>query len=468
MTIITSTALPVLNSPGRESTRLQLKGLEGCSSAKIAVLDLSFLGPLRAVLEFFLSPWWVPISLQDKKTVYINIQSAAKRLGQEAIAHCRAGDLEEYVAQTAEKIHRADSLAAFLPPKENSMAKARAISEKLENYRATHTTDASHREFLDPKDFDFPLDPHSYNLIYQNNKFYVRKIAEFDEGAFKTARDAGEISSCNHDKLVDLSGSVYSQEFANRTGGFHYTETQLKKEIGFLEELRNKGPFTQILSSFISEVFGFHLILKKHELGSLADYAGPHALLSKKTLTLEETYAIGFFILQAFSILHANQICHNDFKLGNTFLDQKVDENGKRSLMAFVGDFGFSYKVSEEPDLDYRSLGTRFYKAPEKRISSRNPGLPSDIWSIGLSLYYLFEKHLDSEFKTQVESQVLTPMEKSPTKMGLVGNTYKEGTLEHLICGLLQKDPAKRFSAKEAFSLYQHLDFDALQTSKSK
>ena len=55
--------------------------------------------------------------------------------------------------------------------------------------------------------------------------------------------------------------------------------------------------------------------------------------------------------------MHSNRILHRDLKLGNCFLDSK--------LQIKIGDFGLATKLKEDLDLRLSICGTPNYMAPE-------------------------------------------------------------------------------------------------------
>lgn len=55
-------------------------------------------------------------------------------------------------------------------------------------------------------------------------------------------------------------------------------------------------------------------------------------------------------------------------------------------------DFGFAYEFKNEEDTQHKKLGTAHYMAPEV-VLRQNYNEKSDVWSLGIILYYLLTGH---------------------------------------------------------------------------
>lgn len=86
-------------------------------------------------------------------------------------------------------------------------------------------------------------------------------------------------------------------------------------------------------------------------------------------------------LLNAIKYLHDQKIAHGDIKLDNILLDS--------NLNAKLTDFGYC-KTQEKMGDDSKS-GTLYYAAPEMFIRGEFDTLKSDIWSIGICLYCLYQ-----------------------------------------------------------------------------
>jgi len=93
-------------------------------------------------------------------------------------------------------------------------------------------------------------------------------------------------------------------------------------------------------------------------------------------------------IVNAISFIHSKGICHRDIKLENVL----VDENSQKAVII---DFGFCGLVKNDSSVFSDSVGSPLFNSPEKiinqvsQIKSGYCGKSSDVWSLGVCLYYM-------------------------------------------------------------------------------
>jgi hypothetical protein len=145
--------------------------------------------------------------------------------------------------------------------------------------------------------------------------------------------------------------------------------------------------------------------------------------------------ALGIEMLDALHAAHEHGVLHRDVKPANVFLR----EDGH----AVLTDFGIASLTGDVPLTRPGALiGSPAYMAPE-RIRGEPGGPPSDLWSLGATLYALVEGR--------------TPFARS-TPMGVLGAVLADepaapqraGPLTGLLLRLLAKDPGARPTAAEA------------------
>lgn len=93
-------------------------------------------------------------------------------------------------------------------------------------------------------------------------------------------------------------------------------------------------------------------------------------------------------ILDGVAYCHEKMIAHRDLKLENILITSTEYSDNNQTLIKII-DFGFSFDFSEIK-LTSNYCGTPSYMAPEiiKRLSF-DPSL-TDIWAMGVILYYFF------------------------------------------------------------------------------
>lgn len=136
-------------------------------------------------------------------------------------------------------------------------------------------------------------------------------------------------------------------------------------------------------------------------------------------------------LIEGLKYLHSNCIIHRDIKLDNILigLDGKVK----------ICDFGVS-RIIKPNDIMHEHCGTPAYIAPEIFTSNGYKGFYSDIWSAGITLYYMLSGN--QPFKgtnlSKLHSNILNQ------KLEKIQGISPEA--ENLIYGLLQQNPKKRLT----------------------
>ena len=155
------------------------------------------------------------------------------------------------------------------------------------------------------------------------------------------------------------------------------------------------------------------------------------------------------FILQtchALADAHVIGIIHRDIKPSNLFIIRKSD--GTESVK--VLDFGISKitgAAAGSADMGMTRtqalMGSPIYMSPEQMASTRDVGVSTDIWALGITLHELVTGHAPFEGETITElcSKVLTQL---PPRLSEARKEAPEG-LQAVIDVCLEKSPAKRY-----------------------
>jgi serine/threonine protein kinase len=134
--------------------------------------------------------------------------------------------------------------------------------------------------------------------------------------------------------------------------------------------------------------------------------------------------------------LHDNLQVHRDIKPDNILLDHTGSVK--------IGDFGLLREMKDENDLTNTFLGTMMYLSPE-RISSQAYGFASDIWSLGLTLYYCLTGKTPYKSNGSLELFMMIVNEPSPS---LDESMFSSELCNFLEC-CLEKDPKVRATAAQ-------------------
>jgi eukaryotic-like serine/threonine-protein kinase len=155
--------------------------------------------------------------------------------------------------------------------------------------------------------------------------------------------------------------------------------------------------------------------------GRSLDDAGP--------LPPREAAEIGLAVLDALGVAHAHGVLHRDVKPGNVF---RCDDG-----RVVLTDFGIATLDGDVSLTGTGGLvGSPGYMAPE-RLRGDTAGPPSDLWSLGATLYAATEGRPPFARRTVAGtlSAVLTEEPAPP---------HRAGPLGPLIAAMLAKDPARR------------------------
>ena len=210
-----------------------------------------------------------------------------------------------------------------------------------------------------------------------------------------------------------------------------HSKQKIKTEIDVLKKLKNSNYFTKIYDSFQTET---HILIVMQFI--CADLLG---FIRKREKLSEKISKIIFIqIIQGLKYMHKFNIVHRDIKLDNLLLDL--------SNTIKICDFGVS-KVLKSPDeIMYDQCGTPAYIAPEVFGNSGYKGFSCDVWSLGVTLYYMLKgeqpfkgKNLE-ELKKNIFGQKCNKIEFISEEAG------------DLLDKMLKKNPEERITLDEIFN----------------
>ncbi|WP_027342378.1 serine/threonine-protein kinase [Hamadaea tsunoensis] len=166
------------------------------------------------------------------------------------------------------------------------------------------------------------------------------------------------------------------------------------------------------------------------------EYVSGHSLQDEKLISPQRAAEIGIGLLGALGAGHRAGIVHRDVKPANVLLS----DDGRILLT----DFGLA-TVPGDPFVTRTGaamFGTPAYIAPE-RVHDLDVGPPSDLWSLGATLYAAVEGRAPYARSTPMATLTALATEPLPPPV-------RAGALEPVLSGLLRKDPAQRMGAAEA------------------
>lgn len=176
-------------------------------------------------------------------------------------------------------------------------------------------------------------------------------------------------------------------------------------------------------------------------------------VMASKSLTLSQAAAIMKQMLRAVFYMHSNGVAHRDLKPKNFLLKEPLVPMSKNVLKAV--DFGIAKRFRALPcsadgpaEMKTRN-GTLEYMAPEI-LNGTVYDEKCDIWSVGVTLYFLLCGHRPFDGNTDLEI-------KQAVKTGLI--QFQHPVFKHvpdevieLIKSMCEVDPTKRPSAEQALN----------------
>jgi len=130
--------------------------------------------------------------------------------------------------------------------------------------------------------------------------------------------------------------------------------------------------------------------------------------------------------------MHSHRVIHRDLKLGNIFLNEKMEVK--------CGDFGLATKLEFDGERKRTICGTPNYIAPEILEGKQGHSYEVDVWSLGVIIYTLIIGK--PPFETQ---DVKTTYKRiRSNQYSFPENAQISDHARDLICKILQGDPTKR------------------------
>ena len=174
------------------------------------------------------------------------------------------------------------------------------------------------------------------------------------------------------------------------------------RETRYLKELRHPN-ILRFIDSGVSQA-GPYLVIEFAAQGDLDDY------LDAQGGCLAAPEAVYFMaeVLAGLEFMHQRGIIHRDLKPQNILL--QVTDNAPPApsrLVARIADFGIAKKYSEAGGSLLTQagafMGAPLFMPPEQMRDARNVREPADLYSLGVTLYYLLTGKYPYDFPTKRE-----------------------------------------------------------------
>ncbi len=183
----------------------------------------------------------------------------------------------------------------------------------------------------------------------------------------------------------------------------------------------------------------FYMVVELCTGGELMDRIAAETTFSEKA-------ASRYFRQMASGLawIHDHLVVHRDLKPENFLLESTAPD-----AQIKITDFGLSTSIPSKDGVLTDACGSAYYIAPE--VFARKYGVAADVWSLGVILFLLISGTVPFGATAESEVQVYRAIQRDPLVFGPQWAKTTAAARE-LVSGLLEKDPAKRYTLEQALA----------------
>lgn len=208
------------------------------------------------------------------------------------------------------------------------------------------------------------------------------------------------------------------------------SEKELKCEYSIMQLLSHKNIIAPLEFGFHDDTPYINLPVYKQDMLTRT-FGKPLTLNQQKTFTRA--------MVGALSHAHSRSIVHRDIKPDNIFVKDSFAD-------AVLADWGFAVNLNTH--IPAGSVGSISYAAPEVGIDrSSMDWKKADVFSLGVSLYTIFEK---DDLLERADSIKYTPSQEFINQK--INKMICGSQLKNLLKQMVQIDPRKRITMEEAMN----------------
>jgi serine/threonine protein kinase len=255
-------------------------------------------------------------------------------------------------------------------------------------------------------------------------KFFTRKASSSRKRLERFEREVKLMQNLNHPNIVKfydaISGVKDDKKFDDFRRGEHVSYNH--PPVMFIEYCSGGS-----LSSFLKNRARYDE--GAHRYGTMSE---------------KETRWVAYCVCRALVYLMEKQILHRDIKLGNLLLQQAL--NPKESLVnagIVLCDFGLATQLKENELLAYGTAGTPYYIAREV-VLHEGACYASDIWSLGVTLFYCLTGRAPFNSKSRSTSGIYRKIRRMDYRWKSYERERISREMRHMVNSMLEQEPTDR------------------------
>ena len=222
--------------------------------------------------------------------------------------------------------------------------------------------------------------------------------------------------------------TVVIKEYSKRQKN---SEALYYNEIKYMKELESENTIKCIKNE---ETKDYYYIIREFHYGTLDEFIKIHP----NGLSIKEIQKILLDLSIPFKLLNKKNLIHKDIKPSNILFSYDEKNNAKSILSGVY----LTQKLGEKNDIEIKPLK---YICPPEILKGKEYDMKSDIWSLGILIYFLIKGNYP--FNEKRDMVILREIDK-----GIDLNISKDNDLNDLLKNTLEKDVEKRFSWNEFFN----------------
>jgi len=236
------------------------------------------------------------------------------------------------------------------------------------------------------------------------------------------------------------TGEVWAVKMISKATFSTSKDTEsMKLETELMKRVRGHPNVVELKDVFEDRAF-YYIVMELCLGGELMDRIVDHQHFSEKV-------AAAYFrqMLQGVKHCHDNLVVHRDLKPENFLFDAL----GPAAVLKLT-DFGLSCGIKSPDEIITEACGSAYYIAPE--VFKRRFTKACDVWSCGIILYLMLSGTVPFGYEAEEEMQVYESIQRDTLKLESRVWNHVSASARELVCGLLEKDPAKRYTLEEALA----------------